>query len=120
MSRRRDRRAGYVYDADTRLGGAADEADHVRHRPASGGPNIRTGAPEMAKGDIETYYEDGVWKNRPQGNERASNTAATKAEAQAVGREMAKVRGVEHVIKNKDGTIGQKNSFGNDPRQSRG
>ena len=37
-----------------------------------------------------------------QGNERASNTAATKAEAQAVGREMAKVRGVEHVIKNKD------------------
>jgi hypothetical protein len=74
----------------------------------------------MAKGDIETYYEDGVWKNRPQGNERASNTAATKAEAQAVGREMAKVRGVEHVIKNKDGTIGQKNSYGNDPRQSRG
>ena len=62
----------------------------------------------MANGDIETYYEDGVWKNRPQGNERASNTAATKAEAQAVGREMAKVRGVEHVIKNKDGTIGQK------------
>jgi hypothetical protein len=109
-----------VHDADTRLGGAADEADHVRHRPASGGPNTRTGAPEMAKGDIETYYEDGVWKNRPQGNERASNTAATKAEAQAVGREMAKVRGVEHVIKNKDGTIGQKNSFGNDPRQSRG
>jgi hypothetical protein len=30
------------------------------------------------------------------------------------------VRGVEHVIKNKDGTIGQKNSFDNDPRQSRG
>ncbi len=58
--------------------------------------------------------------DRPQGNERASNTAATKAEAQAVGREMATVREVEHVIKNKDGTIGQKNSFGNDPRQSRG
>jgi len=40
-----------VHDADTRLGGAADEADQVRHRPASGGPNIRTGAPEMAKGE---------------------------------------------------------------------
>lgn len=29
----------------------------------------------MAKGDIETYYEDGTWKNRAQGNSRASNTA---------------------------------------------
>ena len=49
----------------------------------------------MSKGDIETYYEDGQWKNRPQGNQRASNTAGTKAEAQKIGREMAKARGVE-------------------------
>ena len=74
----------------------------------------------MAKGDIETYREDGVWKNRPQGNDRASNTADTKAEAQAKGREMAKERGVEHVIKKMDGTIGARNSYGNDPRKSKG
>jgi hypothetical protein len=48
----------------------------------------------MATGDIETYYEDGQWKNRPEGNSRASNTADTKADAQATGREMAKDRGV--------------------------
>lgn len=76
----------------------------------------------MAKGDIETYYEDGQWKNRPQGNERASNTAETKAEAQAKGREMAKDRGVEHLIKKQDGTIGARNTYprSRDPRESKG
>jgi hypothetical protein len=65
----------------------------------------------MAKGDIETYYEDGVWKNRPEGNTRASNTAPTKAEAQAEGRQMAIDREVEHVIKNMNGEVGQKNTY---------
>lgn len=65
----------------------------------------------MATGDIETYFEDGVWKNRPQGNSRASNAAPTKAEAQAKGREMAVDREVEHVIKKKNGTIGEKNTY---------
>jgi len=74
----------------------------------------------MAKGDIETYYEDGQWKNRPQGNDRASNVHATKADAQSVGRDMAIDRKVEHVIKNKNGQIGGKNSYGNDPRSSKG
>ncbi|MFV8266394.1 Uncharacterised protein [Mycobacteroides abscessus subsp. abscessus] len=65
----------------------------------------------MAKGDIETYHEDGVWKNRAQGGQRASNTAETKAEAQAAGRQMAIDRGVEHVIKKMDGTIGERNTY---------
>lgn len=65
----------------------------------------------MAEGDIETYYEDGTWKNKVQGSSRAANTAPTKAEAQARGREMAKERGVEHVIKNQDGTIGARNTY---------
>lgn len=76
----------------------------------------------MAKGDIETYYEDGQWKNRPQGNERASNTHGTKADAQEAGREMAIDRGVEHVVKKKDGTIGERNTYprSRDPRSSKG
>jgi len=74
----------------------------------------------MAKGDIETYHEDGQWKNRPQGNDRASSTHETKAEAERVGRDMAKDRKVEHVIKNLDGQIGKRNSYGNDPRRSKG
>lgn len=76
----------------------------------------------MAKGDIETYHDDGQWKNRAQGNERASNVHGTKAEAQKVGRDMARDRGVEHVIKNKDGRIGEKNTYprSRDPRSSKG
>ena len=74
----------------------------------------------MAEGDIDTYFDDGQWKNRPQGNERASNVHDTKADAQAAGREMAIDRKVEHYIKNMDGKIGQKNSYGNDPRSSKG
>lgn len=65
----------------------------------------------MSGGDIETYYEDGVWKNRVQGNSRASNTGGVKAEVQARGRDMAIERGVEHVIKKRDGTIGEKNTY---------
>jgi hypothetical protein len=71
-------------------------------------------------GAIETYYEDGQWKNRPQGNDRASNVHDRKADAQSVGRDMARDRSAEHVIKKKDGTIGEKNSYGNDPPSSKG
>ncbi|CAL9624273.1 hypothetical protein SUDANB121_05919 (plasmid) [Nocardiopsis dassonvillei] len=60
--------------------------------------------------------------NRAEGNERASNTASTKAEAQAKGREMAIDRGVEHVIHSQDGRIGERNTYprSRDPRRSRG
>lgn len=74
----------------------------------------------MARGDIETYHEDGQWKNRPQGNDRASNVHATKRDAEAAGRDMAKHRQVEHVIKKLDGTIGERNSYGNDPPSVKG
>ncbi len=74
----------------------------------------------MAKGDIETYHEDGQWKNKVQGSSRAANRYATKAEAQSAGRDMARNRRVEHVIKNKDGTIGARNSYGNDPHPPKG
>lgn len=65
----------------------------------------------MAKGDIETYHEGGAWKNRVEGGQQPSNTAETKAEAQAKGRRMAIDRGVEHIIKNLDGRIGERNTY---------
>lgn len=74
----------------------------------------------MAKGDIDTYHEDGQWKNKVEGNQRASSTHDTKKEAQEAGREMARDRKVEHVIKKLDGTVGEKNSYGNDPPDVKG
>ena len=46
--------------------------------------------------------------------------AARKAEAQAKGREMVIRRKVELLIHNKDGTIGQRNSYGSDSRRRQG
>ncbi|TQN44139.1 uncharacterized protein DUF2188 [Blastococcus colisei] len=74
----------------------------------------------MAKPSVETYNEDGQWKSRRQGSDRAFAVGGTKAEQQAQGREAAKRDGVEHVIKNLDGTIGQKNSYGNDTSPPKG
>jgi hypothetical protein len=76
----------------------------------------------MAKGDIETYYEDNQWKNKVEGGQRASNTSDTKAEAQAEGRQMAIDRGVEHIIRNRGGEIGERNTYprSRDPRRSKG
>ena len=70
--------------------------------------------------DIETYYEDGTWKSKREGNERAFGTGGSKEEAVAHGREAAQKDHVEHIIKNQDGTISVKNSYGNDPRNVRG
>jgi hypothetical protein len=69
----------------------------------------------MPQGDVETYYEDGVWKNKREGTGRAFATGGTKEEAVAEGREAARRDKVEHVIKNQDGQISGKNSYGNDP-----
>jgi hypothetical protein len=76
----------------------------------------------MPTSDIDTYYEDGQWKNRPEGNDRASSTHDTKADAQTQGRDMAVDRGVEHVIKKADGEIGEKNTYprSRDPRDIEG
>jgi type IV secretory pathway TrbL component len=74
----------------------------------------------MAKGDIRTYNEDGVWKSKVEGSSRAAHSGGTKAEQQAVGRQMAKERSVEHTVTRLDGTVSQKNSYGNDPNPPKG
>ena len=51
---------------------------------------------------------------------RAGQQHDTMAAAQAAGREMARDRGVEHVIKKMDGTICEKNSYGRDSYPPRG
>jgi len=70
--------------------------------------------------EVHTVPHGDGWANKVEGNSRVSNTADTKAEAQAKGRDMAIDRKTEHVIHKKDGTIGAKNSYGNDPKSSKG
>lgn len=73
------------------------------------------GEPQRS-GNVETYLEGGRWKNKVQGNSRASNVHETRAAAVRAGREMARKRRVEHIVKKKDGTIGERNSVESNSR----
>lgn len=70
----------------------------------------------MAQGDVHTVHRDGKWFNEAEGNARASSSHETKAEAVERGRDLARNSRSEHLIHNLDGTIGERNSYGNDPR----
>jgi hypothetical protein len=76
----------------------------------------------MAVGDVHTSHQGDRWVNMVKGNQQASSSAATKAEAQARGRELAINRGSEHYVHNKDGQIGERNTYprSRDPRSSKG
>jgi hypothetical protein len=75
----------------------------------------------MANPTIHTVKKGGVWQNIAEGsNRRIGSTYATKAEAQAAGKERARRNRTEHIIHNVNGTIGQRNSYGNDPRDRKG
>jgi Uncharacterized protein conserved in bacteria (DUF2188) len=74
----------------------------------------------MAKADIETYYDDGQWKSRREGSQRAFAVGGNKAEQTSHGREAALRDDVEHMIKKMDGSIGEKNSYGDDPYPPKG
>lgn len=59
----------------------------------------------MAQGDVHTYYEDGLWKNRVEGGRRASNTSPRRTDAVLAGRLIAKKRRVGHVVHTPDGDV---------------
>lgn len=63
---------------------------------------------------------DGDWKVKIVGNNRASAVLDTKAEAVGRAIEIAKNQHAELLVQNLDGTIGWRNSYGNDPRRSKG
>lgn len=69
----------------------------------------------MADGFIHTVHRDGEWVNEIEGGPAESGAFDTKAEAVEAGHEEAQRRLTEHVIHNQDGTIGERNSYGNDP-----
>jgi N-methylhydantoinase A/oxoprolinase/acetone carboxylase beta subunit len=64
---------------------------------------------------IHTVPHGGGWANRREGAARVSKVFPTKAAAQAAGRETARRERTEHIIHKKDGEIGSRNSYGNDP-----
>lgn len=65
-------------------------------------------------------HEDDSWKVKIPENKRASFVCKTKSEAKVKATELAKQNKAELTIMKVDGTIGEKNSFGNDPRKIKG
>ncbi|MBF4614990.1 DUF2188 domain-containing protein [Curtobacterium sp. VKM Ac-1376] len=68
------------------------------------------------RGDIETYHQDGQWQSKVEGTDDVFGVAHTKREAVVLGRDRARAEKVEHIIRNEDGTIHERSTYGHDPR----
>lgn len=55
------------------------------------------------------------WAIKREGNQRASSLHDTQAEAERVGRPVARADQTEFYLHGRDGQIRQKDSYGNDP-----
>lgn len=71
----------------------------------------------MAEGDVHTYFEEGLWKNRVEGGVRASNTSPRRTDAVLAGRLIAKKRRVGHVVHAEDGAVETERDFRPRPKR---
>ncbi|HWV86175.1 MAG TPA: DUF2188 domain-containing protein [Capillimicrobium sp.] len=69
---------------------------------------------------VHTVPYQGQWANRTEGAKRVFGVAPTKADAEARGRQTAQERRTEHISHRRDGTIGERRSYGRDPFPPRG
>jgi hypothetical protein len=74
----------------------------------------------MPVGDAQTNHEDGEWKNKIEGEELDVGTYDDRDSAIHAGRNLARVRKVERISRPFDGTIAERNSYGNDQRDIHG
>lgn len=71
------------------------------------------------KRNIHTVKVEGGWAGRREGSERVGRKYKTQAEAERANRATARRDGVEHLSHRRDGTIGERRSYGNDPHPPR-
>ncbi|MEM9583652.1 MAG: DUF2188 domain-containing protein [Pseudomonadota bacterium] len=62
----------------------------------------------------------GKWSVRKAGSSRASGTFSTQKEAIEAGTRIARNQGTELYIHRENGRIRDRNSYGNDPKRSKG
>jgi hypothetical protein len=61
--------------------------------------------------DIETYCEDGVWKTRWYHSTEPFATGGSRQRQISQGATVAQWYGVDHIIKNPDGTVADQTSY---------
>ena len=69
----------------------------------------------MAKGFIHTVYKNDQWTNELEEGNAFGGNHDTKEAAASAGRSQAQQDKTEHVIHNQNGSIEERNSYGNDP-----
>ena len=69
----------------------------------------------MADGFVHAVYKNDQWINDIEGGEQFGGVHPTKEDAITAGRARAKAEQTEHLIHNHDGTVSERNSYGNDP-----
>lgn len=56
-------------------------------------------------GEVETYFENGQWKNAIVPGEDIGGPYDSRDEAVAAGAEAARERGLDHVVRDEQGTV---------------
>ena len=69
----------------------------------------------MAKKNQHVVPHGDAWAVRGEGNKRVTRVTRTQEEAIDIASQIARNQGEEVVIHRKDGTIRDKDSYGNDP-----
>ncbi len=73
------------------------------------------------KGDVHVVSrEDNRWAVEVEGNSRASSLHDSQTAAASAGRTLAKRNESELLVHGKDGKIRERNTYGKDPRSSKG
>jgi hypothetical protein len=70
----------------------------------------------MKKPNIHVVHKGESWAVEEEGAADYATTFGTREQAIAVGRQFAKDNEVELIVHRMDGSIGERDSYGNDPR----
>jgi hypothetical protein len=65
----------------------------------------------MMLGDVETFYEDGAWRNRVEGSGTTALSFPTQDEAVEIGRREAERLQSTHIVRGHNGEIIAEHSY---------
>ena len=74
----------------------------------------------MARGDVHVVPDGGLWKVEIESPGRSRSRHTTQAEAMKAARELARRNKRELLVHGRDGRIRERNTYGKDPRKTRG
>lgn len=74
----------------------------------------------MAKKPVHVVPAGDKWAVKKEGSARASSSHGTQAAASKAGKSIAKREKTELYVHGRDGRIRERNTYGNDPKKSKG